>query len=310
MPPSIGQWTFHGLRAASYKYVEWVEGTTPQQRPLPAPTGNTSTKRKIAAVLVVASVVLIIAGVGVSIAAGAGVFNGDESDKNTAADAAALPVTVQPMGYYATSSTARIRGAGPVSVDTCATRRSTITCTDNTGTVVDITADSNYEWFSAFGEGYVDAFGGCSHTGASMTTPYANSHAGGMMVDEYANVVAGLTQDVDNYIAGVSSLNSIADMIHSGAIAHTCGADGYLANPDKYTCGLQFLNLVGAFPGAACKTLIDDGHASASGAKYWGASSGLSTHFTDLDAVCLQQFGRVEMFPVLKPYLESGATDV
>ena len=224
-------------------------------------------------------------------------------------DAATLPVTVQPMGYYATSNTARISTAGPVAVDTCPTRASTITCPSDDGTVVDITANSKYEFFFAFGEGYVDAFGSCSHADASMTTPYGNSHAGGMMVDEYANVADGFTQDVDNYISGVASLNSINDMVHSGAIAHTCGAEGYLADPDKYTCGLQFLNVVGAIPGDACKTLIDGGQLSASGVSHWNTSTGLSTHFTDFDLSCIQSFGRVELFPVLKAHLQSGTTD-
>jgi hypothetical protein len=321
MLPPRRPWTFRGLRAASSDGDEEAERGALQQRQ-PAPTGNPFAS--VAAVLaapgswsagvwaaVVVGTVVVLGGAGVGIAAGMGAFDPEESSTSTATDAAAdaLPVTVQPMGYYATSSAARIRGAGPVSVQTCPDRRSTVTCPDTDGNDVDITASSKYEWISAFGEGYVDAFGGCSHAGASMTTPYANSHAGGMMVDEYANIAAGITQDVDNYIAGVSSLNSIADMIHSGAIAHTCGADGYLANPDQYTCGLQFLNLGGGFPGDACKTLIDGGHAFATGSKYWEASSGLSTHFTEFDAVCFDFFGRLEMFPVLKAYLQSGAAD-
>ena len=303
MLPSVRQWTFRGLRASSAS-----EGGDEEERgalrkpPAPAATGGPCT-----GVSIVAAETWTGACVGILtlIASASSPRSscplwansaGDDNTVATAADAAALPVTVQPMGYYATSSTARIRGAGPVAVDACPSRASTITCPADDGTVVDITANNKYEWFSAFGEGYVDAFGGCSHA-ASMTTPYGNSHAGGMMVDEYANVVAGITQDVDNYIAGVATLNSINDMIHSGAIAHTCGADGYLANPDQYTCGLQFLNVVGAFPGDACKTLIDGGHAFATGVSHWDASSGLSTHFTDFDAVCLQQFGRLSSSP-------------
>ena len=225
MPPTrpLKQWTFRGLRASNRggDGADEEEERGALQQGQPAPTGNpfTSTAAVLAlgpggwtagvwaAVAVV--VVVVLGGAGVGIAAGLGAFNPEESSTSTAADA--LPVTLQPMGYYDTSSSARIRGAGPISVQTCPTRASTITCPADDGTDFDISAGGKYEWVAGYGEGYVDAFKGCSHA-ASMTTPYANSHCGGLYVDGFALIKSDATGfgSVHNYVAAIDGIDSIA----------------------------------------------------------------------------------------------------
>lgn len=202
-------------------------------------------------------------------------------------------------------------------VDECPSRASTITCPVQGGTSVNIAANAKYDWVMAFGEGYANAFGKCTHP-VSLDTPYYTSHAGGMFVDQFAKLRPGINTDVTNYAEAIPELGgSVANLIKSGDIERTCNpATGYLKDPDHYTCGLQYLQLVGGFPGDTCKSLIDGGTIDASqpaaSYSYWdsgGLGASLPSAYTEFRQACLHQHGRVDMFPILKEVVEQQKSD-
>jgi hypothetical protein len=203
-------------------------------------------------------------------------------------------------------------------VDACPNSASTITCPVLGGTSVNIAAGAKYDWVMAFGEGYANAFGQCTHP-VSLDTPYYTSHAGGMFVDQFTKLMPDITVDVVNYAAAIPELGgSVSNLIRSGEIERTCNpAAGYLKNPDHYTCGLQYLQLYGGFPGDTCKALIDGGTIDASSQaatkRYWdsnGLASTLPSAYTEFRQACFHSHGRLDMFPILKQVVEEQKRDI
>lgn len=203
-------------------------------------------------------------------------------------------------------------------VDECPSSASTITCPVQGGTSVNIAANAEYDWLMAFGEGYAGAFGPCTHP-VSVDTPYYTSHAGGMFVDQFAKLKPGVNADVANYAAAIPELGgSVENLIKSGKIERTCDPKaGYLKDPDHYTCGLQYLQLYGGFPGDTCKSLIDDGSIDASSSpasnSYWdsgGLAATLPSAYTEFRQACLHPHGRIDMFRILKQVIEQQKRNV
>ena len=240
----------------------------------------------------------------------------------------AQPVSVQGMQAYGAppspapaSSRRALQDGGQevevqrTTVDECPSSASAITCPVQGGTNLDIAAGGKYDWLMAFGEGYANAFGPCTHP-ASIDTPFYTSHAGGMFVDQYAKLKVDINPDVTNYAAAIPELGGdVSNLIRSGKIERTCPASGYLKDPSHYTCGLQYLQLHGGFPGDTCKQLLDDGTITAVGGadRYWeadGLASDLPSAFTEFRQACLHPHGRIDMFPVLKQVVEQGQRDV
>ena len=140
-----------------------------------------------------------------------------------------------------------------------------------------------------------------------------------MFVDQFAKLMPEITVDVANYAAAIPELGgNVNNLIRSGEIDRTCNpATGYLQDPNHYTCGLQYLQLYGGFPGDACQSLINDGiidpSSHAATRRYWDASglaSDLPSAYTEFRQACFHVHGRIDMFPILKQVVQEQKRDV
>lgn len=183
--------------------------------------------------------------------------------------------------------------------------KSAFKCMDTGGAWVDLSRF--YEFSYLVGFGYDRLFGECSG-GLPFVSPYAISHAGGLYLDQYENMRQGMRSEIDAYTSGVG-VDSFDDVKHSGAYAATCGVNGYLEDPNHYTCGLQYIIMGTTFPGKYCKrlrTTTDTSKikASDSGEYYFvfNQTAGLGVEYTEIAQECTWSPGKLPLFDGIKKF--------
>tara|TARA_B100001173_G_scaffold302867_1_gene305013 strand:+ start:653 stop:2131 length:1479 start_codon:yes stop_codon:yes gene_type:complete len=312
MASAVRSWTFHGLRAPS---TADEEGDALQRTDThAASTGGLFTDVAITRSATWTSgcfgiVVAVICVVGGAIAAVIAVV---VSGANSAASLTAeqLPVKVRPLAVYPTAPSGS-RSLSEVSGEKCPGRASEITCQKQDGTTLDLGADGTLAFAYTFGHGYVGAYEKCSMYPGALT-PYRLSHNGGIMDDFYDHL--NNTEQIDGVLRDIPKLSKYADLYHDSSIGYTCGDDGYLADAEHYTCGLQELSATLTFTGSACKMIMDNElHAGKvsheDGQRTFRTDSGLSEYFTDMRLECLSQLGSLPLFEALKKYVQLDVLD-
>lgn len=185
----------------------------------------------------------------------------------------------------------------------CDNRHSSISCQTTTGTTIDITP--HYEFAYILGTGYENALGSCGMR-PFFTGPYAVSHAGGMLVRHYEHLLPNAQDRIGNFLKATRESDQplFSDMVHDGSYGYSCEHD-YFSNGDNYTCGLQQLFIAGTFPGAECSKLRPASFENNYTRDDWNwffykKDAGISDKFLNVTLACVENFGILEMFPLIK----------
>jgi len=188
--------------------------------------------------------------------------------------------------------------------------KSAMKCKDTSGDWVDLS--NFYEFSYLVGFGYDRLFGDCDGH-QPFLSPYALSHAGGLYMDQYEHMQQNMRSQIDAFTRGIG-VDSFDDVKHGGAYAATCGKRGYLADPDHYTCGLQYITMGATFRGEHCKKLRLTNEASkikaGLGGEYqfvFNQTAGLSDAYSEIARECTWNPGKLPLFGGIRQ-IDSSST--